>query len=159
MSVEDHGATPVLLERLPEEARVEGFESAYHDYYERYSDPFDYLSFIGWMIMVVGLLIFMLGPKSLSVNAFGGLAFLQMVLLSPGPIVMLGAILISVTTYINHSANDALHTHEAFFEKHYAVIVDGVVLAATDYLLTYKGDGVFSFQQSAEPRSLAQGAA
>ena len=109
--------------------------------------------------MVVGLLIFMLGPKSLSVNAFGGLAFLQMVLLSPGPIVMLGAILISVTTYINHSANDALHTHEAFFEKHYAVIVDGVVLAATDYLLTYKGDGVFSFQQSAEPRSLAQGAA
>ena len=159
MSVEDHGATPVLLERLPGEARVEGFESAYHDYYERYSDPFDYLSFIGWMIMVVGLLIYMLGPKSLSFNAFGGLYFLQLVLLSPGPIVMLGAILISITTYINHSANNALHTHEAFFEKHYAVVVDGVVLAASDYVLTYKGDGVFSFQQRAEQHSSDQGAA
>ncbi|WP_409278558.1 hypothetical protein [Pseudomonas defluvii] len=159
MSVEGHGATPVLLERLPGEARVERFESAYHDYYERYSDPFDYLSFIGWMIMVVGLLIFMLGPKSLSVSVFGGPTFFEMMLLSPGPIVMLGAILISVTTYINHSANDALHTHEAFFEKHYAVVVDGVVLAATDYVLTYKGEGVFSFQQSAESRSPDQGAA
>lgn len=85
MSVEDHGATPVLLERLPEEARVEGFESAYHDYYERYSDPFDYLSFIGWAILVVGLLILMLGPQSLSVSAFGGPTFFEMMVLSPGP--------------------------------------------------------------------------
>jgi hypothetical protein len=128
---------------LPGEIVVEGFDAVYFDYIKGGTNPFWFLYILSWAIIAVGFITMIFGPSSIMVNKSQGLSLLQFVQLYPGPIVTAGFVALSVSAWLNGSANNSLYSPEEYFENHVDWVIDDYPSASTSWQVMFLGNDVF----------------
>lgn len=132
----DLGALPLQLE-------VPGFGTFYEEHRLANEDSplATILSFIGYGVLIVGVLSLIFGPESVMVNTFSGPDFFQMIQLYPGPIATLGFLVVSAATLLNGQKQQL--TPEAYLLNHYPIEPQGELPQGQKLQIGYLGDSRF----------------
>lgn len=130
---------------LPQDLDVPGFASAYEEHRVANEDSAfsTLLTFIGYGVLLVGILTLIFGPKSVMVNAFRGPDLFQMILLNPGPVASLGFLLVAGARLLN--GNKQQLTPEAYLLHSYSIEWQGELPSGQRLQVTYLGDNRFQF--------------
>jgi hypothetical protein len=157
--MEQASKTPITLDlaQLPRELEVPGFAEEYEQHRQANEDsPFATLmQFVGYGLLIVGVLTLIFGPDTVMVNRFTGPDFFQFVLLNPGPIVTLGFLLASGAALLDGKKQQLLP--ETYLLSHYPFDARGELDEGLQLQVSYLGNS--RFQLSAVPRSAEAAAA
>lgn len=138
-------AIGIELGALPLKLEVPGFETFYEEHRQANegSSLATLLSFLGYGLLIVGVLTLFFGPESVMVNSLSGPDFFQMIQLYPGPITTLGFLIVSGATLLNGQKQQL--TPEAYLLNHYPIELLGELQAGQRLQIGYLGDSRFLF--------------
>ncbi|MWV17813.1 hypothetical protein F3I16_17365 [Pseudomonas sp. L-22-4S-12] len=136
-------AIAIDLGALPQQLEVPGFATFYEEHRQANegSPLATILTFIGYGVLIVGVLTLIFGPESVMVNTFSGPDFFQMIQLYPGPIASLGFLIVSAATLLN--GQKQLLTPEAYLLNHYPLEPLGELAEGQRLQVGYLGDSRF----------------
>lgn len=136
-------AIAIELGALPLQLEVPGFATFYEEHRQasENSPLATLLSFVGYGVLILGVLTLIFGPDSVMVNTFSGPDFFQMIQLYPGPIASLGFLMVSAATLLN--GQKELLTPEAYLLNHYPLEPQGELPEGQHLQVGYLGDSRF----------------
>ncbi|UUY10470.1 hypothetical protein LRS11_10760 [Pseudomonas sp. J452] len=136
-------AIHIDLGTLPLQLEVPGFATFYEEHRLANESPSlaTLLSFIGYGVLIVGVLTLIFGPESVMVSTFSGPDFFQMIQLYPGPIASAGFLIASAATLMNGQKLQL--TPEDYLLNHYPIEPQGELPQGQDLHVGYLGDSRF----------------
>ncbi|QKE62278.1 hypothetical protein HNE05_02505 [Aquipseudomonas campi] len=136
-------AINIDLGTLPLQLEVPGFETFYEEHRLANEDSSlaTILSFIGYGVLIVGVLTLIFGPESVMVSTFSGPDFFQMIQLYPGPIASVGFLIVSGAALLNGQKEQL--TPEAYLLNHYPIEPQGELPQGQKLQIGYLGDSRF----------------